>query len=86
MLIYLCHQVRAQYEIYPSHTEQASRQVLVIHDIEMRDRLEHSNINKFLYQYSSEWLPRQTHANMVSHLTYLLSQKKFSKTLPVLWF
>ncbi|XP_039964190.1 autophagy-related protein 2 homolog A [Bactrocera tryoni] len=41
--------VRLSHEIYPTHITQASRQVLVIHDIEIRDRLKSSEINKFLY-------------------------------------
>ncbi|ESO82945.1 hypothetical protein LOTGIDRAFT_197758 [Lottia gigantea] len=57
--------VRFQYDVYPQHTVQASRQVLIIHEVEIRDRLSSSSINKFLYQYTSESLPRQTHANMV---------------------
>ncbi|XP_062614499.1 autophagy-related protein 2 homolog B-like [Saccostrea cucullata] len=57
--------VRFQHETYPSHTEQASRQVLVISDVEIRDRLADSKINKFLYQYSSEHMPKQTNSNMV---------------------
>ena len=55
-----------QYEIYPADTEQVSRQILCIHEIEIRDRLSASRINKFLYQYSSDTLPKQSHANMVS--------------------
>lgn len=55
-----------QHETYPSHTEQASRQILVISDVEIRDRLTVSGINKLLYQYSSETLPKQTNSNMVS--------------------
>lgn len=57
--------VRFQHEIYPERTEQASRQVLIIHDVEIRDRLASSKINKFLYQYASQAMPRQSHANMV---------------------
>ncbi|XP_006819260.1 autophagy-related protein 2 homolog B-like, partial [Saccoglossus kowalevskii] len=57
--------VRMQYELYPENTEQASRQILLINDIEIRDRLIHSQINKFLYQYTSEDRPRQAHANML---------------------
>uniref|UniRef100_K1RSP2 Autophagy-related protein 2 n=1 Tax=Magallana gigas TaxID=29159 RepID=K1RSP2_MAGGI len=57
--------VRFQHERYPGHTEQASRQVLIISDAEIRDRLSDSKINKFLYQYSSENLPKQTNSNMV---------------------
>jgi autophagy-related protein 2 len=59
-------QIRLQHEIYASHTEQASRQILVIGDVEIRDRLAVSSINKLLYQYSSETLPKQTNSNMVS--------------------
>lgn len=57
--------VRFQHETYPGHTEQASRQVLIISDAEIRDRLSDSKINKFLYQYSSENMPKQTNSNMV---------------------
>ncbi|XP_021359493.1 autophagy-related protein 2 homolog A-like isoform X1 [Mizuhopecten yessoensis] len=57
--------VQMQHEKYPSNTEQASRQILLINDLELRDRLESSNINKFLYRYSSESMPRQSNANML---------------------
>ncbi|XP_034941345.1 autophagy-related protein 2 homolog B [Chelonus insularis] len=56
--------VRFQHETYPENTPEASRQVLLVSEIEIRDRLASSHINKFLYQYSSEAQPRQTHANM----------------------
>lgn len=56
--------VRFQHEVYPDTTTEASRQVLLVNEIEIRDRLESSHINKFLYQYSSEARPRQSHANM----------------------
>lgn len=58
--------VKFQHEIYPENAQQASRQVLLIHEFEIRDKLSSSQINKFLYQYSSESNPRQSHANMVS--------------------
>lgn len=61
-----------QHETYPSHTTQASRQILVISEVEVRDRLTVSNINKLLYQFSSETLPKQTNANMVSLKNNLL--------------
>ncbi|XP_066992632.2 autophagy-related protein 2 homolog A [Anabrus simplex] len=57
--------VRFQHEVYPENTAQASRQVLLISELEVRDRLASSQINKFLYQYSSEARPKQSHANMV---------------------
>ena len=61
-------QIRLQYEEYPEDTEQASRLVVLVQDVEIRDRLAHSQINKFLYQYTSEACPKQSHANMVRNL------------------
>ncbi|XP_065311944.1 autophagy-related protein 2 homolog B isoform X3 [Dermacentor albipictus] len=58
--------IRFQHEVYPEDTYYASRQVLLIQDVEVCDRLASSRINKFLYQYASEAKPRQSHANMVS--------------------
>ena len=58
-------QVRLQYEIFPENTEQASRQIILINNVEVRDRLLSSRIHKLLYHYTSETLPRQSHANMV---------------------
>ena len=65
-------QIRLQYDEYPEHTEQASRLVVLVQDVEIRDRLAHSQINKFLYQYTSEACPKQSHANMVRDLTKLI--------------
>ena len=61
-------QVRLQHEVYPEVAEQASRQILLINEVEIRDRLVSSKINKFLYQYTSDTMPRQSHANMVCFL------------------
>lgn len=57
--------VRMLHETYPANCEQVSRQVLLIHDVEVLDRLSSSPYNKFLYQYTSESTPRQTYANML---------------------
>ncbi|XP_050544499.1 autophagy-related protein 2 homolog B [Daktulosphaira vitifoliae] len=57
--------VRFQQETYPPHTKKAKRQVLLIQDFEIRDKLASSNINKFLYLYSSEAMPKQYDANML---------------------
>lgn len=65
---FLSVQVRFQHETYPGDTGQASRLALLIRDMEIRDRLANSNINKFLYQYTTESMPRQSHANMVGLL------------------
>ncbi|KZC06215.1 Autophagy-related protein 2 like protein B [Dufourea novaeangliae] len=56
--------VRFQHEVYPENTAEAARQILLVSEIEIRDRLASSHINKFLYQYSSEAKPKQSHANM----------------------
>ncbi|XP_047132306.1 autophagy-related protein 2 homolog B isoform X1 [Hydra vulgaris] len=58
--------VRFQHEIYPDDTQQIYRDVLVIYDLEIRDRLFSSQINKFLYRFSSESLPKQSSANMIT--------------------
>ncbi|XP_058807955.1 autophagy-related protein 2 homolog B isoform X2 [Phymastichus coffea] len=57
--------VRFLHEIYPEHTTQASWQGLEVNEIEVRDRLASSQINMFLYQYSSEARPKQSFANML---------------------
>ena len=65
MNIILLLQLRIQHETYPKNTEQSSQLTLLINDLEIRDRLTQSQINKFLYQYTTEAMPRQSHANMV---------------------
>lgn len=45
-----------------------SRQVFIVQELEVRDRLASSQINKFLYLYTSESMPRRAHSNMVSML------------------
>lgn len=57
--------IRFQHEVYPETTVQASRQVLIISDVEIVDRLESSQFNKFLYQYTSQSRPKQSQAHMV---------------------
>ncbi|XP_029712827.1 autophagy-related protein 2 homolog A [Aedes albopictus] len=44
--------VKFSHEVYPPNTEQASRQVLLITELEILDRLAISDIKKFLYQSS----------------------------------
>ena len=61
--------MRLQHETYPDCVEQSSRFVFLIYDIEIRDKLANSRINKFLYHYSTETRPRQSHANMVWTIT-----------------
>ncbi|XP_068195039.1 autophagy-related protein 2 homolog B isoform X2 [Antennarius striatus] len=66
--------VRFQHEVYPltqaasgPGTDQpVSRQVFVVQDLEIRDRLAASQMNKFLYLYSSKEMPRKAHSNMLT--------------------
>nr|XP_022914053.1 autophagy-related protein 2 homolog B isoform X1 [Onthophagus taurus] len=58
--------VRFQHDLYPDHTTQASRQVLLITEIEVKDKLACSEINKFLYEYSTEENPKRSHSHMLS--------------------
>ncbi|XP_074861266.1 autophagy-related protein 2 homolog A isoform X2 [Carettochelys insculpta] len=67
--------VSFQHETYPSGTEKpppeleeqpVSRQVFIVQELEIRDRLASSQINKFLYLYTSEKMPRRAHSNMLT--------------------
>lgn len=65
--------VRFQHDVYPQARgasgpavdQPVSRQVFVVQDLEIRDRLAASQMNKFLYLYSSKEMPRKSHSNMV---------------------
>uniref|UniRef100_A0A7G3AGM6 Autophagy-related protein 2 n=1 Tax=Lutzomyia longipalpis TaxID=7200 RepID=A0A7G3AGM6_LUTLO len=58
--------VRFSHEVYPSDREQASRQVLLVSDMEIKDKLAVSNINKFLYHPTSGTIkPQQSRANLI---------------------
>uniref|UniRef100_A0A6Q2WWB9 Autophagy related 2B n=1 Tax=Esox lucius TaxID=8010 RepID=A0A6Q2WWB9_ESOLU len=55
----------------PKHSTSAadqpvSRQVFIVQDLEIRDRLATSQMNKFLYLYSSKEMPRKAHSNMLT--------------------
>ncbi|CAK7307811.1 Autophagy-related protein 2 homolog A [Vulpes lagopus] len=43
-----------------------SRQVFIVQELEVRDRLASSQINKFLYLHTSERMPRRAHSNMLT--------------------
>ncbi|XP_068110885.1 autophagy-related protein 2 homolog B isoform X2 [Hyperolius riggenbachi] len=67
--------VKFQHEVYPEAepvfalplTEQpVSRQVFIVQDLEIRDRLASSQMNKFLHLYSSKEMPRKAHSNMLT--------------------
>uniref|UniRef100_A0A3P9CZT1 Autophagy related 2B n=1 Tax=Maylandia zebra TaxID=106582 RepID=A0A3P9CZT1_9CICH len=67
-------QVRFQHEVYPQISavsrpavdQPVSRQVFSVQDLEIRDRLAASQMNKFLYLYSSKEMPRKAHSNMLT--------------------
>lgn len=63
--------IRFRHELYAPGETKASRQCLYIKDVEIIDKLPTSEANKFLYQYSSDSLPRQANANV---LTFKRSQ------------
>lgn len=53
----------------PGTEQPLSRQVFIVQELEIRDRLASSQINKFLYLYTSESMPRRAHSNMVRQQT-----------------
>jgi autophagy-related protein 2 len=61
----ILNKVRFSHETYPATTEQASRQVLLVTELEIRDRLAISNINKFLYHPTVGFLRKQGAQHMV---------------------
>lgn len=79
----LCLQLRVQHEKYPANSEQVARLVLLVHELEVRDRLRQSNINKLLYQYTTEASPRQSHAHMVSHCIHNVTYNLFNVHVPI---
>ncbi|XP_036114200.1 autophagy-related protein 2 homolog A isoform X1 [Molossus molossus] len=71
--------VSFQHEVYPMEPatgpvapgkeleeQPLSRQVFIVQELEIRDRLPSSKINKFLYLHTSERMPRRTHSNMLT--------------------
>lgn len=70
--------MRFQHEVYPQSQlasgpamdQPVSRQVFIVQDLEIRDRLATSQMNKFLYLYSSKEMPRKAHSNMVRKATH----------------
>lgn len=67
--------VKFQHEIYPQSgaegesgllEQPVSRQIFIVQDLEIRDRLATSQMNKFLYLYCSKEMPRKAHSNMLT--------------------
>lgn len=63
--------IHALHELYPEGLPQLSRDVLFIKDIEVLDRLEISDINKFLHPYSNV-SSRPCNPNMVCYLFHFM--------------
>ncbi|KAH8349644.1 hypothetical protein KR084_003244 [Drosophila pseudotakahashii] len=57
--------IRFSYETYPLTSMYSSRQVLLVSEIEIRDRLRSSDINKFLYHPTGNNLSHKPDENMV---------------------
>lgn len=57
--------IRFSYETYPLTSIYSSRQVLLVSEIEIRDRLRSSDINKFLYHPAGNNLSHKPDENMV---------------------
>lgn len=57
--------VKFSHEEYPITTTQASRQVLIVSEMEIRDRLQSSEINKFLHHPTGNFLPNKGSKHMV---------------------
>ncbi|GAB1294781.1 Autophagy-related protein 2 homolog B [Apodemus speciosus] len=73
--------VKFQHEVYPPCKPECesslfeypvSRQVFIVQDLEIRDRLATSQMNKFLYLYCSKDMPRKAHSNMAGLLCMFL--------------
>ncbi|XP_055617380.1 autophagy-related protein 2 homolog B [Toxorhynchites rutilus septentrionalis] len=57
--------VKFSHEVYPPNTEQASRQVLVVSEFEIWDRLAVSDIKKFLYHWNIGQRPSKANNHMI---------------------
>ncbi|CAD5113882.1 DgyrCDS3044 [Dimorphilus gyrociliatus] len=58
--------VRFRSESYPENKVQAARYILLVDEFEIRDRLEYSNFNKFLYLHTTQDRPKPSNGNMIA--------------------
>jgi len=58
--------IRISHDKYPTNSLYSSRQVLIISEIEIRDRLISSDINKLLYHPFKNNIPKKGNANMLT--------------------
>nr|CAB3224188.1 autophagy-related protein 2 homolog B-like [Phallusia mammillata] len=56
--------IRFRHETYLPSENISARTIFIVPELEIRDRLESSQINKMLYGFHSESSPKQSHANM----------------------
>ena len=68
----ICLQVRFRREVYDEKYKQESFEVLLLGEVEIVDKMSVSEINKFLHLWTSSEMPKQTHANMVCALRYVI--------------
>jgi autophagy-related protein 2 len=57
--------IRFQHDVFSETSSIASRQVLMVSEIEISDRLSNSDRNKLLYQYVSKDMPKRSNTSMV---------------------
>ena len=57
--------LQLRYDVYPETAAQASRQLLLVHNVTVVDRLGASDIKKFMHHYESADLPKLSHKPMV---------------------
>lgn len=81
---------RCQFETYDEREQASTRFVFAIHEFEIRDRLlTKSEFNKFLYLYTTEAVPRRTHADMVCQLisfSFEINEDERLSFLDFSWF
>ncbi|XP_028968074.1 autophagy-related protein 2 homolog B [Galendromus occidentalis] len=71
--------VQFRHEVYPPDQKKTSRQCLFIKDIQIKDKVATSEMNKFLYQFSNDSLPKQSNANMLTlKITHIASDNECS--------
>ena len=58
--------IKSLFETFEPNFNVSWRFVFMVQDIEIKDKVSHSRINKMLYEYCSESMPRRNHVNMIS--------------------
>ena len=58
--------IKSLFETFDPTFNVSWRFVFMVQDIEVKDKVSHSRINKMLYEYCNESMPRRNHVNMIS--------------------